>query len=202
MRMPETQFNLPAGAHLYLEVVDFIESANSKQFVSDISKVEYLSRNSTLAAVELAKTNLLCKVFGAETQLIKLQNGKPIAIQGKEISISHSGNLVALAVAEFPIGIDLQEASPKLGKIKTKFISDIEFALIENYRGIFDPVHLLWCAKEAVFKIYGENLPFKDIVANSLELEQTGVLTFTVNEVKVHSVYYTFFENFCFALAV
>ncbi len=93
------------------------------------------------------------------------QQGKPF-IQGAlppgrknpAISISHSGGLaVAMATGSGSCGIDLQIITPSLHKVRERFASVAELALLEEPEGLrgLEPLArlgLLWTAKEAYRK--------------------------------------------------
>jgi phosphopantetheinyl transferase len=70
------------------------------------------------------------------------------------ISISHSKNLVGLAVNKnHTVGLDLEFPREKILRIKTKFLSDREMSLfdIEDFKVVTS----LWSAKEAMYKLAG-----------------------------------------------
>ncbi len=168
--------------------------------ISDQTKLPFTSNNPKLLAIELAKTKLLTEAFGIHTPLLKSKTGKPLTIDNRSISISHSGDLVTLAVASHEIGVDIQLFSEKMARVQHKFISDSELKLPADSN--FNSTHFLWCAKEAIFKIYGENLAFKSIEATALPKSSCGKIGFLVNKEIEHQVYFSYFENFCFALAI
>lgn len=68
------------------------------------------------------------------------------------ISITHSSDMVGVLLNRLGhAGIDLQHFSPKIEKIKTRFLSESE---LEHASGEdeLDKLHVYWCAKEALFK--------------------------------------------------
>lgn len=74
-------------------------------------------------------------------------DGRPVFIEGQLfLSVSHSGALMVIALAQQPIGIDLEEHKP----IKTEVIQRL--ALDPN-----DPL-MDWCQREAAIKLYDEPL--------------------------------------------
>lgn len=113
----------------------------------------------------LASRLLLHEVLGAVKyqQLGKDANGKPQA-RDFELSISHSEDLVAIAIGNKNqnIGIDIQGFSPKLENIAPKFIPPIQLADIAGSTYFKELVHIHWGIKEALFKAYGKGkLDFK-----------------------------------------
>lgn len=88
-----------------------------------------------------------------------LPNGKPV-IPGGYFSLSHCENRVALVLAETPVGIDIQLPTEQIRRIHTKFCSPTE-------QSRFSPTPLremtiIWSAKEAIFKFWGENVAFAE----------------------------------------
>lgn len=81
-------------------------------------------------------------------------NGAPFIQDEGYISISHSGNMVGLAINKLhSVGLDLEFPRANILKIKSKFLSEKE-------KGIFntddpDVVTKLWSAKEALYKLAG-----------------------------------------------
>lgn len=88
--------------------------------------------------------------------------GKPsIDSPGDQISISHSGKLVAIQIsAQHFCGIDVQEYSTKMERLASKFINEDEWAFIPKSQAL-DYLNLIWTMKEAVFKHFGSDLEFK-----------------------------------------
>lgn len=76
-------------------------------------------------------------------------------------SISHCGDYAAAIVSSNQrVGIDIEIASPKVERIKDKFLTDDEISKFEipNSRSGIQKTEfltLLWSAKESVFKWYG-----------------------------------------------
>lgn len=70
-------------------------------------------------------------------------------------SISHCGHYAAAIVStQNRVGIDIEVPTPKVDKIKHKFLSEYEMGFVNNYpkTDLFQILTLLWSAKEAVFK--------------------------------------------------
>jgi phosphopantetheinyl transferase len=99
-------------------------------------------------------------------KLTYLPNGKPVLPAG-HLSISHCDNLVALVLAETPVGIDVQQPTEQIRTILAKFCSPAEQARLMNASQT-DPTSalrdmtILWSAKEAIFKLWGENVAFAE----------------------------------------
>ena len=86
---------------------------------------------------------------------------KPFLIDEKyHFSISHCGNYAAaIASATKRVGVDIELVTPRLYDITDKFLNPAEKFFLKEWEGI-TRVHLqlitvLWSAKEAIFKWYG-----------------------------------------------
>jgi phosphopantetheinyl transferase len=99
---------------------------------------------------------MLRKMLGDDASIVYDAAGKPsIAGSEKSISISHSGNYVAVAVhSSSEVGIDIEQISSPVERVRTRFMSHDEEVAIDKCN---EKVALLlhWSAKEAFYKIIG-----------------------------------------------
>jgi 4'-phosphopantetheinyl transferase len=112
---------------------------------------------------------LLLHLVLPNQQCSHLANGKPIVTGGWHISFSHTEDWVALAVADAPVGIDIQGPDEKLLRIAPKFCSAHELAWLEGLPQPMEGALTIWSAKEAVFKVYGENIEFAEEMSAHLQ---------------------------------
>lgn len=90
------------------------------------------------------------------TGLAYEESGKPILTDGRYISISHSHDWVCVALHDSrPIGIDLECFSDRMLALSPRFMNTEELASLPHDKTV---MHLVWCAKEAAYKIYGDTL--------------------------------------------
>ncbi len=90
--------------------------------------------------------------------------GKPYFKDAKlTISISHSHQLGGVIISSLiELGLDIERLDHRIEKIKTKFLSDEELQQL-NGQNMNEQLHIYWCAKEVMYKIYGrKGLEFKD----------------------------------------
>ena len=80
------------------------------------------------------------------------KSGKPV-LNGRYISITHSGNGAAAALANLPVGIDMQEPDDRLLFLYPKFMHPSEYEDFSTRR--IDDLLRLWTAKESVYKWAG-----------------------------------------------
>jgi 4'-phosphopantetheinyl transferase EntD len=79
-------------------------------------------------------------------------NGKPyIEQESSFISISHSKDYLGLALADFPIGIDIEVVDRNAFKVINKFASEHEINLYTIAPR--DWALEMWCVKESVYKL-------------------------------------------------
>lgn len=128
----------------------------------------------------LTVRRLLLEVCGPERKLMYDKNGKPLLDNGACISISHSRDHVALIVSEqHPVGIDIEALRPQISSLSKKFIAEDE--KIRWGDRLDEPMmHLIWGAKEVLFKLYAKGgIDFKtDLLVEPAENDDiNAVLT-------------------------
>ena len=106
---------------------------------------------------------LLKKLTGTEKEIRYHASGKPyLADQSYHIGISHTKGYVAVILSkEKEVAVDIEHISPRVEKIKERFISEEEERNLSKENELH---HLLlhWSAKESLFKILDEeNIEFK-----------------------------------------
>ena len=82
-------------------------------------------------------------------------NGKPFFKDSNDhLSISHSHERIAVSVSKhYPTAVDIQLITPKIKRIKNKFLNPSELDLIDENNET--ELTYLWSLKEALFKIDG-----------------------------------------------
>lgn len=95
----------------------------------------------------------LLKVAGyTDNDLFYTADGKPHLRDGKRISITHSFLFSAIAISDYPIGIDIEKNREKIIKIAPKFVADeYDFMAEDN---VVDFLTVVWGAKESLYKIH------------------------------------------------
>ena len=68
------------------------------------------------------------------------------------ISVAHGGERVAVAIADEPVGVDIESLDRNYERVKSRFMSPAEEALsdMEEWPA------MVWTAKEAIYKLYGK----------------------------------------------
>lgn len=96
-----------------------------------------------------------------EMEVRKDHFGKPhLANDHRFMSLSHCQGYAAAIASEAPVGVDVEMVSSRVQRIKDRFLSEQEQALL----GQSDAALVLaWSAKESVYKMHGEKkLLFKE----------------------------------------
>lgn len=103
-------------------------------------------RKATVLGEWMAKTMLAeyGRLPPEEIHLLRTEKGKPYAEGLPYFSISHSGEWVAAAVAEKPVGIDIEQIRPVDPRLAARIGAEPERFFEE------------WTAKEAHYKIVGD----------------------------------------------
>ena len=120
-------------------------------------------------------------------------------------SISHCGDFAAAIVSrQNRVGVDIEYASGKVERIQHKFISIPESEMLKDNNevpGLSYPT-LIWSAKEAVFKWYGQggvdfrgHMELKSIVPNETGWE--SVVLFKKNSEIFLDLHSRFFNDLC-----
>lgn len=135
---------------------------------TNIENASMLSR-SELRAAEHGKGRELCfelleRHFGLKEPVILLgEHGKPyVEAEGVHFSISHSHGLVCCAVADEPIGIDVEviceRSADTVSGIAKRFFTSDERDFLEGHAFSSEAFYYVWTRKEAMSKCLGTPL--------------------------------------------
>ncbi len=129
----------------------------------------------------LASRELLFRIARLQERVECLYDdfGKPF-LKGinKHISVSHSAAWASAMISDRTCGVDIQVYSHTIERIANKFLSDDEINQTERLKNTWHHLHLLWGAKECMYKAYGKRkLEFKQhIFIQSINVSQcTGI---------------------------
>lgn len=160
--------DLSSVSHQELEEAYASLSPSRKEHIDRLRKNE--DKHRSLAA-QLLVQQLLRDHYGIHTaQLHRKSNGQPY-LTGCElyVSISHSGNKIACAVSEEPVGIDIERIHPTNLNICRHLCvpEEAQYILgdgIQEKTGVWEDPEVLrrlfeiWTAKEACFKKAGTGI--------------------------------------------
>jgi phosphopantetheinyl transferase len=172
--MPEINISNPANTRIHVwkitESIPELLSLLPESFSSELEKMK-----TEIHRKQFLSKNILLRRLQIDKQISYRENGKPELPENKYISITHSKNYVAIALANQPVGIDMELAQPKLITVAPKFIHMKEQKIID----VKNQTQLLyfWTAKESIYKLIGESgLSFRqDILIQKTDYQkQTG----------------------------
>ncbi len=91
-------------------------------------------------------------------------SGKPfLAGIDHHISVTHSFDLAGIIISrKKPVGIDIEKIKSRIEKVRDRYLSEAELKEIRDDQRL-EMLTLGWCAKEALYKLYGlRNLDFRE----------------------------------------
>lgn len=129
-------------------------------------------------------------------QVAYAPGGKPFIRQVPwHYNLSHSGDYVALAVSDVPVGIDIQQMLPYKESLVKRFFAQEEAAVFESGVSVNNLereltegsspgtalFYRLWCRKEAYGKLKGTGLT-EDVLKRNM-LKDTGMRLYEYGEI-------------------
>ncbi len=157
----------------------------------------------------LASRELLFMIAGLPERVECLYDdfGKPI-LRGsdKHISVSHSSDWCAAMISDRSCGVDIQIYSKTVERIAGKFLSKDEINHTQQLTNRLHHLHLLWGAKECMYKAYGRRkLEFRQhIFITTLNVETcTGVGEIRYEDIRlVFDLYYRMLPESAWVICV
>ena len=125
--------------------------------------------------------------------------GKPMIVGGSaQVSLSHCKSYAAAIKSQNPVGIDIEEITPRIERIAPRFVHEHEWKFVSN-RDRLVYLYVLWSAKEALYKLYGKkSVDFKNhMIAKPFELSTSGVfyMEFLKNTSMLYVMQYEVYDN-------
>ncbi len=110
---------------------------------------------------EFVATRMLRNSIFGKDEITYDHIGAPHIRARKYISISHTIDIVGIAVSEYKIGFDLEPIRAKAIKLFPKFLNDEELEIFDTKSEI--EMTMAWSAKETLYKLAGrKEIIFKD----------------------------------------
>lgn len=127
------------------------------QYLEDIQNIKSQVRRLEY----LATRALLQDMIGNTAEIRHYSSGKPYLTDGRNISISHTKEYVAVAVSDdYNVALDIEYVSDRVCRVANRFLRDDELAETTIQK------LLVWCAKETLYKLHSEDeLVFEDMRA-------------------------------------
>ena len=114
------------------------------------------------------------------------------------ISVTHTGNYAAAIIRKgSSVGIDIEKITPRILKVKHKFLNENELKFSEK-ENILEHLYIYWCSKEAMYKFYGKrNLDFREnIFVEEFTVSEKGKAKGIIKTDKTKKQVNLFFEFF------
>jgi phosphopantetheinyl transferase len=135
-----------------MRVDEIKPNADLRILLLDLNQLSQAGREREKEGIQI----LLQKEFSENPVSLNYDvHGKPFLENSSEfISISHSKDILALAISSKNIGIDIEMLSDKAEKVKNKFLSKKELTALINGQNIIYTIY--WSAKEVLYKLNGK----------------------------------------------
>ena len=101
--------------------------------------------------------HLLAAEGYSDEDLFYDENGKPHLRANKHISITHSFIFSAIIISDSEVGIDIERQRDKILQIAPKFTPIREYRTLANSEALVRKLSIVWCAKEAIYKLYAQS---------------------------------------------
>jgi len=143
--------------------LDEVERGRLAAYVRDEDKARFLLGCTMVR-------QLVAERFSLPAAKVRLDRtcpdcGKPhgkVRADGVELSVTHSGDLVGVAIGDHPVGLDVEKINPDLDidGVARMSLSPEELSELERYDGIDKARRFTqyWTRKEAVVKATGDGL--------------------------------------------
>lgn len=100
----------------------------------------------------LAWRRIVRRELGAKVHIDYNDVGAPVVdALGRWISVAHGGESVAVAIADRPVGVDIESLGRDFDRVAPRYMTSGELSLSSNEHWAC----YAWCAKEAMYKLYG-----------------------------------------------
>jgi 4'-phosphopantetheinyl transferase len=152
-----------AATAALLELLDDVERSRYENYRRDVDKLRFLTGRALIRGVAAAELGKDPRDIAIDSSCFDCgkPHGKP-KIDGLEVSVSHSGNWVALAVTDTaPVGVDVEEVrDAEVDDLAGIAFSPAELAVFKKVpqtdrKGAF---FTYWSRKEAVVKATGKGM--------------------------------------------
>lgn len=108
----------------------------------------------------MARTLFAARHPGRECAIVKGEHGKPAVADSPDFhfNVSHSGDWVVCALADRPVGVDVERIGRDGLDIANRFFSEPEVELLRRAQDVSRCFAMLWTAKESYIKCVGAGL--------------------------------------------
>lgn len=110
-------------------------------------------QNDSRRREHLAWRRIVRSELGRRVAIDYNEVGAPVVdCPNTHISVAHGGGMVAVAIADEPVGVDIEALDRNFERIKERYMTAREVALSNDNHW----AARAWAAKEAIYKLYGK----------------------------------------------
>lgn len=126
-------------------------------------------QNQSRRMEHLAWRRIVRRELGRGVSIDYNDVGAPVVdTPATSISVAHSREVVAVAIAEGRVGVDVESTERSFERAQSRYMSEGESALSSD---ALWPC-MVWCAKEAIYKCYGRRgVDLRDIALTEYDAE-------------------------------
>lgn len=156
--------NSPIAENTFKYLLNFVQAEKQERILKQ--KIKQNADNVLIGEI-LAKT-VIKQTFGidiAKQEFAYTEYGKPYLLNFPDVyfNISHSGEYVACAVSDEPVGVDIQKIGEYNSDVAKRVCNEKELKQIEDSLDKASEFTKLWTQKETVLKMYGTGIASGDI---------------------------------------
>ena len=109
-------------------------------------------QNDSRRREHLAWRRIVRHELGRKVMIDYNEVGAPVVdVPNTYISVAHGGEMVAVAIANERVGVDIESLDRNFDRILSRYMTAAEIALTASE----DWAARVWAAKEAIYKLYG-----------------------------------------------
>ena len=109
-------------------------------------------QNDSRRREHLAWRRIVRPELGRKVMIDYNEVGAPVVdVPNTYISVAHGGEMVAVAIANERVGVDIESLDRNFDRIQSRYMTAAEIALTASE----DWAARVWAAKEAIYKLYG-----------------------------------------------
>lgn len=201
--------NIPS-ALIYIWKIEEDEAFFIQSMPWHLKQLEWLNSIHPTKKLEyLASRYLIFKITGkSDSHLYKDEAGKLFLTESNQnLSVSHSGEWVGVALSEKKVGFDLQKKSRNIKAISKRFLNDEEQSVLIAQEDD-QLLTLVWTIKEAVYKANGKKgiLFSEQILLDLSSFLDKKIITHAqlklLGNDKKYEIHHNWMENFAYAIAL
>lgn len=156
--------NSPIDENTFQCLLKFVRSEKQERILKQ--KIKQNADNMLVG--EILTKVVIKKTFDldiSQQEFVYTECGKPYLPDYPDVhfNISHSGEYVACAVSDKPIGVDIQKIGKYNSDVANRVCNENELKQIKNGSDKASEFTRLWTQKEAVLKMYGTGIASGDI---------------------------------------